>query len=84
MRAHRGLFVDGTATGVQFSPSTGQKLEQSDLQKLADDQFRAQVRNARKLQAAQQITKLQTGSMSSTINGHEVTPTLVTGTFRLS
>jgi len=69
---------------VQFSPATGQKLEQSDLQKLADDQFRAQVRNTRKLQQAQQLTKLQNGSFSSTINGHQVTPTLVTGTFRLS
>ena len=75
---------DGSATGVQFSPATGQKLEQSDLQKLADDQFRAQVRNTRKLQQAQQLTKLQNGSFSSTINGHQVTPTLVTGTFRLS
>jgi hypothetical protein len=83
-RASWVVRPDGSATGVQFSPSTGQKLEQSDLQQLADDQFRAQVRNTRKLQAAQQITKLQNGSMSSTINGHEVTPTLVTGTFRLS
>ena len=69
---------------MQFSPNTGQKLEQSDLQQLADDQFRAQVRNARKLQQAAQITKLQNGSMRSTINSREVTPTLVTGTFRLS
>jgi hypothetical protein len=42
------------------------------------------LRNKRILQAAQQIMKLQNGSMRSTINGHEVTPTLVTGTFRLS
>ena len=75
---------DGSATGVQFSPSTGQKLEQSDLQQLADDQFRSQVRNTRTLQQAAQIVKLSNASMSSTINGHQVTPTLVTGTFRLS
>jgi hypothetical protein len=83
-RASWVVRPDGSATGVQFSPATGQKLEQSDLQKLADDQFRAQVCNTRKLQQAQQLTKLQNGSFSSTINGHQVTPTLVTGTFRLS
>jgi hypothetical protein len=84
VRASWVVRPDGSATGVQFSPSTGQKLEQSDLQQLADDQFRAQVRNTRQLQQAAQIVKLQNGSMRSTINGHDVTPTLVTGTFRLS
>ena len=84
VRASWVVRPDGSATGVQFSPTTGQKLEQSDLQQLADDQFRAQVRNTRKLQQAQQITKLPNGSMSSTINGTQVTPTLVNGTFRLS
>jgi hypothetical protein len=84
VRASWVVRPDGSATGVQFSPSTGQKLEQSDLEQLADDQFRAQVRNTRHLQQAAQIVKLQNGSMHSTINGHEVTPTLVTGTFRLS
>jgi hypothetical protein len=83
VRASWVVRQDGSATGVQFSPTTGQKLEQSDLQQLADDQFRAQVRNTRKLQQAAQIDKLSNGSMSSTINGHPVTPTLVTGTFRL-
>src|ERR1700742_5220980 len=83
-RASWVVRPDGSVTGVQFSPATGQKLEQSDIQKLADDQFRAQVRNTRKLQQASQLTKLQNGSFSSTINGHDVTPTLVTGTFRLS
>jgi hypothetical protein len=83
-RASWVVRPDGSATGVQFSPSTGQKLEQSDLQQLADDQFRAQVRNTRKLQQAAQLSKLQNGSMSSSINGRQVTPTLVTGTFRLS
>jgi hypothetical protein len=84
VRASWVVREDGSAIGVQFSPTTGQKLEQSDIQQLADDQFRAQVRNTRKLQQAAQLTKLQDGAMSSTINGHEVTPTLVTGTFRLS
>ena len=82
-RASWVVRPDGSATGVQFSPSTGQKLEQADLQQLADDQFRAQVRNTRKLAQAAQLTK-QGGAMSSTINGRQVTPTLVTGTFRLS
>lgn len=82
-RASWVVRPDGSATGVQFSPSTGQKLEQADLQQLADDQFRAQVRNTRKLAQAAQLTK-RGGAMSSTINGREVTPTLVSGTFRLS
>jgi hypothetical protein len=84
VRASWVVRPDGSVIGVQFSPSTGQKLEQSDIQQLADDQFRAQVRNTRKLQQAQQLTKLQNGSFSSTINGHQLSPTLVTGTFRLS
>jgi hypothetical protein len=84
VRASWVVRPDGSVIGVQFSPSTGQKLEQSDIQQLADDQFRVQVRNTRKLQQAQQLTKLQNGSFSSTINGHQVSPTLVTGTFRLS
>jgi hypothetical protein len=83
-RASWVVREDESAIGVQFSATTGQKLEQSDIQQLADDQFRAQVRNTRRLQQAAQLTKLQDGAMSSTINGHQVTPTLVTGTFRLS
>jgi hypothetical protein len=83
VRASWVVREDGSAIGVQFSPTTGQKLEQSDLQQLGDEQFRSQVRNKRQLQQAQQIVKLENGSMSSTINGRQVTPTLVTGTFRL-
>jgi hypothetical protein len=82
VRASWVLREDGSAIGVQFSPTTGQKLEQSDLQQLADDQFRAQIRNTRKLQQAGHLTKRSNGSMSSTINGTQVTPTLVNGTFR--
>jgi hypothetical protein len=83
VRASWVVREDGSAIGVQFSPTTGQKLEESDLQQLADQQFRARVRNQRVLQQASQITKLQNGSMSSTINGRQVTPTLVNGNFRL-
>jgi hypothetical protein len=82
-RASWVVREDGSATGVQFNPATGQKLEESDLQQLADDQFRAQVRNKRQLVAAKQIQFLADKSARSTINGAQVTPTLVTGTFRL-
>ena len=84
VRASWVVREDGSAIGVQFSPTTGQKLEESDLQQLNAEQFRAQVRNTRQLQQAAQIDKLSNGSMSSTINGRQVTPTLVTGTFRLT
>ena len=84
VRASWVVRPDGSAIGVQFSPSTGQKLEQSDLQQLADDQFRSQVRNTRSSSRPRRSSSCQNASMSSTINGHQVTPTLVTGTFRLS
>ena len=84
VRASWVVREDGSAIGVQFSPTTGQKLEESDLQQLNAEQFRAQVRNTRRLQQATQIDKLSNGSMSSTINGRQVSPTLVTGTFRLT
>jgi hypothetical protein len=84
VRASWVVREDGSAIGVQFSPTTGQKLEESDLQQLNAEQFRAQVRNTRQLQRAAQIDKLSNGSMGSTINGRQVTPTLVTGTFRLT
>lgn len=84
VRASWVVREDGSAIGVQFNPATGQKLEQSDLAKLADDQFRTQVRNKRELSAARQIEFLADKSAKSTINGKQVTPTLVTGTFRLN
>jgi hypothetical protein len=84
VRASWVVREDGSAIGVQFDAATGQKLEQSDLQQLADDQFRAEVRNKRQLQQADQIEFLQNKTVRSTINGRDVTPTLVTGTFRLS
>lgn len=84
VRASWVVREDGSAIGVQFNPATGQKLEQSDLQQLADQEFRAQVRNKRQIVAASQIRFLQNKTAASTINGKQVTPTLVTGTFRLS
>ncbi len=53
------------------------------VQQLNDAQFRAEVRNKRQLQQAQQIERLPNGRMSSKINGRDVTPTLVNGSFRL-
>jgi hypothetical protein len=84
VRASWVVREDGSAIGVQFSPTTGQKLEESDLQQLNAEQFRTQVRNTRQLQQASQIEFLQNKTARSTINGRDVTPTLVTGTFRLS
>ena len=83
VRASWVVREDGSTIGVQFSPITGQKLEESDLQQLDAEQFRSQVRNARNLQQANQIEFLQNKTVRSSINGRNVTPTLVTGTFRL-
>ncbi|KUI37907.1 hypothetical protein AU197_09195 [Mycobacterium sp. IS-1590] len=74
---------DGSAVGVQINGFSG-TLDQADIQQLNDAQFRAEVRNKRQLQQAQQITRLSNGAMSSRINGRDVTPTLVTGAFRLN
>jgi hypothetical protein len=82
VRASWVMREDGSAIGVQLNGISG-TLDPADIQQLNDAQFRAEVRNKRQLQQAQQITRLSNGSMSSTINGRDVTPTLVTGTFRL-
>jgi len=75
---------DGSAIGVQFNGGvSGSDFEQAELQQLNEQQFRNGVRNKRQLQQAQQITLLANKSARSSINGNEVTPTLVNGTFRL-
>ena len=79
-RASWVVREDGSAVGVQIN---GAVLDAVDVQQLNDAQFRAQVRNKRQLQQAAQITRLSNGAMSSTINGTDVTPTLVNGSFRL-
>jgi hypothetical protein len=85
VRASWVVREDGSAIGVQFNGGiSGRDFEQAELQQLKDDQFRAQVRSKRQLQQASQISFLQNKSASSSINGHQVAPTLVTGTFRLS
>jgi hypothetical protein len=84
VRASWVVRDDGTAIGVQFNGGiSGRDFEQAELQQLKDEQFRAQVRSKRQLHQAAQVIKLQNGSMSSSINGTQVTPTLVNGTFRL-
>lgn len=77
------VHPDGSVTGVQFNGGiTGRDFEQAELQQLNAQQFQSQVRNKRKLQAAQQLIRLQNGTFRSTINGREVTPELVTGKTR--
>jgi hypothetical protein len=83
VRASWDVREDGTAIGVQFRTGSVGDITQSEIQQLNDAQFRAEVRNKRQLQQAQQITRLSNGKMSSKINGQDVTPTLVNGGFRL-
>jgi hypothetical protein len=84
VRASWVVRPDGSATGVQFNGGiSGRDFEQAELQQLNELQFRNSVRNKRQLQQAQQIELLANRSARSTINGQEVTPVLVTGTFRL-
>jgi hypothetical protein len=85
VRASWVVRDDGSAIGVQFNTGSvsGRDFEQAELQQLNEQQFRNGVRNKRQIQQAAQIQFLQNKSAKSTINGTDVTPTLVTGTFRL-
>ena len=83
IRASWVVREDGSAIGVQFGTSSVGDITQAEIQQLNDAQFRTDVRNKRQLQQAQQITRLSNGKMSSKINGQDVTPTLVNGSFRL-
>ena len=84
VRASWVVRPDCSATGVQFNGGvSGRDFEQAELQQLNEQQFRTSVRNKRQLQQAQQITLLAKKSAKSTINGHEVTPVIVDGNFRL-
>jgi hypothetical protein len=85
VRASWVMREDGTAIGVQFNTGSisGRDFEQAELQQLNEQQFRNGVRNKRQIQQAAQIQILQNKSAKSTINGHDVTPTLVNGNFRL-
>ena len=84
VRASWVVRPDGSATGVQFNGGvSGRDFEQAELQQLNELQFRNSVRNKRQLQQAQQIELLANRSARSTINGHQVTPVVVDGNFRL-
>jgi hypothetical protein len=84
VRASWVVRPDGSAIGVQFNGGvSGRDFEQAELQQLNELQFRNSVRNKRQLQQAQQIAFLANTSASSTINGHQVTPVVVDGDFRL-
>src|ERR1700754_3144272 len=82
VRASWVVREDGTAIGVQFNTGSisGRDFEQAELQQLNEQQFRNGVRNKRQIQQAAQIQILQNKSAKSTINGNDVTPTLVNGT----
>ncbi len=83
VRASWVVRPDGSAIGVQRNADgVNRELDQSDIQQLKDAEFQAKVRNQRKLQQAQQIVTLQNKTLKSKINGHDVTPTIVSGTFR--
>ena len=75
--------ADGSAIGVQFNGGvSGRDFEQAELQQLNAAQFQAQVRNKRQLQQADQSVKLSKGSLTSRINGRDMTATRVSGTTR--
>jgi hypothetical protein len=85
VRASWVVREDDTAIGVQFNTGSisGRDFEQAELQQLNEQQFRNGVRNKRLIQQAAQLQILQNKTAKSTINGHDVTPTLVNGSFRL-
>ncbi len=86
VRASWVVRLDGTATGVQFSGfpqgDRDRNFDPFNLDGLTDFQVRNDVRNKRNLGPAGPIEFPQ-GRPQSSINGVPVTPTLVTGTFRL-
>lgn len=79
-RASWVVRENGSAVGVQFTNNGDDDINVFELN---DARFRAEVRNRRLLQQAQQIERLQNGRMSSKIDDRDVTPTLVNGSFRL-
>jgi len=85
VRASWVVRPDRSAVGVQFSGFADEdgKIDVSDLDALSDSEVRDDVRNKRKLSAAGPIEFPPGTNPRATINGVSVTPTLVTGTFRL-
>ena len=85
-RASWVVRPDGSATGVQFSGFTTDRrnFDPFHLDELSDFDVRNDVRPSRKLAPAGPIEFPPQGPPTATINGVAVTPTLVTGTFRLT
>ncbi|MDG4666607.1 hypothetical protein [Mycobacterium sp. 236(2023)] len=85
VRASWVVRPDRSAVGVQFSGFADEdgKIDVSDLDGLSDSEVRDDVRNKRKLSPAGAIEFPPGTNRRATINGVRVTPTLVTGTFRL-
>lgn len=85
VRASWVVRPDGTATGVQFGgfAQGDRNFDPFNLDGLTDGQVRADVRNKRNLGPAGPID-FPEGKPQSSINGAPVSPTLVTGTFRLN
>ncbi|MGE0219961.1 hypothetical protein [Mycolicibacterium sp.] len=86
VRASWVVRPDGTATGVQFSgfAEGDRNFDPFNLDELTDFQVRDEVRNKRNLGPAGPISFLPDGTPQASINDTPVTPTLVTGTFRLN
>jgi hypothetical protein len=83
VRASWIVRPDGSVTGVQFNGGiTGRDFEQAELQQLNAAQFQSQVRNKRILQQAGQVENIQNGTLTSKINGRNVTGKIVTGNTR--
>ena len=80
VRASWVVRPDGTATGVQ---NNGNDSDTANVVIQNEQNFRDQVRNRRKLQAAAQIVDLQNRTARSTINGVQVVAVVVDGNFRL-
>lgn len=86
VRASWVVRPDGSAVGVQFSgfAQGDRNFDVFNLDELSDFDVRNDVRNKRKLAPAGPIEFPPGANPRATINGVSVTPTLVTGTFRLS
>ncbi|NVN51911.1 hypothetical protein [Mycolicibacterium hippocampi] len=85
VRASWVVRPDGSATGVQFGGFTqgDRNFDPFNLDEFSDFDVRNDVRPRRNLTPAGPIEFPQGGAPQSSINGTPVSPTLVTGTFRL-
>ncbi|MDA2890547.1 hypothetical protein PDG61_06475 [Mycolicibacterium sp. BiH015] len=86
VRASWVVRPDGSAVGVQFSgfQEGDRNFDVFNLDELSDFDVRNDVRNKRKLSPAGPIEFPPGANPRATINGVSVTPTLVTGSFRLN